>query len=292
MLPLLLLSCPPMQMHKPAANNSNSPINKTIRSFNLDEPFLYNDDRALKMAEKRYVMKDKPSITLIPLMHMAEPQFFKSINDTLRNIDIVLYEYATDPDNFCEALRTEPMCKNLFTYFNKMAAGEYVLRDGLVSQHDYLDIFVTGSNEKFINADMTIKQIIDLLIPSIMKLTKTEMPDTAMGVCHGFTHLLNNSKKLQAELNYQGIVLNRKQFTQNLIYSNRTFRDQSGLWYNTVIYDRNEFIINKLGSYLNDPTKTIAIVYGAAHMADMEARLAKVYGYQPDVEKLHIALTY
>lgn len=272
-----------------------------------------NGAASLDIAVREFQPADKhsPKIYLVAVSHLGEEAYYSQLQSMLENTDRVLFEGVR-----ASAERAKPMPRDPNApprpKMPKPAAGEYSLQAemakslGLKFQLEAIDY----ERPHFLNSDMTIAQISEVLNPTqhlgppTASSANTSRPPPKADEDSGsaqFENLLSAmdgsgflGKVLQIGLRFIGSsekmqALVKLAFIEVL---GGLDGDLSNLeipapglkeLLNVLIDKRNAVVIEDVRTAMHEANapKSIAIFYGAAHMPNMELKLRHELGYRP-----------
>lgn len=210
-------------------------------------------------------------VDLIGAVHVAEPEYYDSLNNEFENYDTVLYEMVAPKDapvpKGGENENRHPVAA-IQTMMTKMLELEYQL-DGI----DY-------DAENFVHADMS---------PDEFQKSMNDRGESFLGmflraVGYSMTQSApSGSGTSDAQLLMAMFDKNRALALKRIMA--RQFQDMGGALAifngpngSTLITERNKVALDSLKKQLAAGDKKIAVFYGAGHLPDMAERLEKDFG--------------
>lgn len=235
--------------------------------------------RSLETAVSTYKnLETGAEVTLVGAMHIADRQYFESINTELGKYPVVLYELVAPKDT--KPVRQPEKSKNAYSGFQQ------TLGDLLDVEHQ-MDI-VDYQKANFIHADLSMDDLIaegkkrgetqftflmSMFLDVMKTMSKSEHNKKAIAgskELKTFDDLIDLVSQ-PSELKHFLAMIFSEQGTQDGIPGLATI--------NPYIIDlRNEAALKVLDQQLASGVKKIAIFYGAAHLPDFERRLISQYG--------------
>ncbi len=235
-----------------------------------------------------------PDIDLVGAMHAAEPDYYRILQRELNKADLVLFEGVVDESQQqAEQAMTDAQRQKAY---QKSAYSRLAASHGLVAQHASINY----ESSRFRRCDMSVQQMDALL--------KSEMAKGGSGAAA--------SSAAEAEFASVRKALNGKSWATNALIGlismspaltarTRLMLVASGSESNEdgsslhprlerlIREDRNAFVMKEVTAILRKEKghQRIAIFYGAAHLADLQKRLATL-GYHPaESIRWHDAIT-
>ncbi len=214
-------------------------------------------------------------VDLVAAVHIADKKYYQELNKRFEGYDAVLYELvAPEGTRIPQGGRKDKRAGNL------LSAAQLGMKDllGLEFQLDQVDY----TRKNLVHADLSPEQF------------SKSMRDRKEGVADIFTRLLAYALAKQA----QGGDGGEMQLLMALFDKDRSlalkramadeFQETEGMMTalegpngSTLIGERNKRALEVLKKQIAAGTKTIAIFYGAGHMADMEKRLRGEFSMKP-----------
>ncbi|MCH2176049.1 MAG: hypothetical protein MK193_10015 [Lentisphaeria bacterium] len=205
--------------------------------------------------------KDDIIVTLYGAVHVGEAKYFKKLNESFKQHDVLLFELVGNP----ELVRKKTTKKGT----SLISASQEKICDLLELKYQ-LDL-IDYSAENFIHADFTdaelkavLKQRGESLMGNLVDMTLTDMMS-------GRESVLNEWLLMATALNPNRVTIWRRLMAKEMIEGNMDTPTQ-----NTIIHIRNEKALNVMKHQINKGIKDIAIFYGAAHLPDMVEQLEKM----------------
>jgi hypothetical protein len=255
--------------------------------------------------------KHQPKIYLVAVSHLGDEAYYSQLQSLLESTDRVLFEGVRASEE-----RAKPKPRDSSApprpKMPKPEAGQYSLQAdmakslGLKFQLEAIDY----ERPHFLNSDMTILQISEVLNPSqhqgpppgtAAKSGRPARPTDEDTGSAQFENLLSamdgsgflgkvlqiglrfigSSEKMQAlvKLTFIEVLGGLDGDLSNLEIPSPGLKELLSV----LIQKRNAVVIEDVRAAMHEanPPKSIAIFYGAAHMPDMEMRLRKELNYRP-----------
>ena len=221
-------------------------------------------DGGLQVAVERFE-KDGITVDLYGVVHMADENYFKSIQADLDGYDAVLYEgikQGTNPNTETRGLN----------FLQKTMAR--VL--GLTFQKDAIDY----SGKNMVHADMDIETLEKKLdgqkLSPLQELFSPEQLQQLEAVLEGLSVVLGAFMKSSPQLQDSLKMKLAEQLSQTDIATQLPENMKKA-----IIDDRNQIVMDVLAEQLKTTkSKTFCFFYGAGHNPDFAKRL-KAQGYKP-----------
>jgi uncharacterized protein YbaP (TraB family) len=249
-----------------------------------------------------------PQIQLIGMIHVGEKKYYKAIEKAVQDSDLVLFEGSRiDPKEMQTLLALSHEEQKTLAYCrtnNKdMTHRVEAMFTGLSAQYDELRFNATHH----LNADLTIPFSEQQFHGELLNCEKTRLEQKKHwddiwdspellgrpnpSSCRELYPILEqiNAKLLQEITQLTSLSRSVPSYTNRLngllkpVYDEAQLRTShclvSDKW---LLHDRNEAVVNQLKIALQQKGhQKIAIVYGAAHMPDLENQIASELGYVP-----------
>lgn len=221
--------------------------------------------------------KSPVQVDLIGAVHIADPGYYKKLNDRFKQYDVLLYELVAPEGTVVERGRGT---SNL----HPIGAMQNMAKDVLELDHQLEDIDYTKPN--FVHADMS---------PEDFQKAMDERNDSFLQM---YFRLIGQAMAQQSELAAKGqssdfdllsalfapdrarrikIVLGKQlSEMESLMIS---FGGDDG---SAIITDRNKKALEVLKKKIAEGKKKIGIFYGAGHLSDMDKRLRSDFNLQPE----------
>jgi hypothetical protein len=230
------------------------------------------DAGRLEAAVRTYRSADrKITVHLVSAVHVADPAYFRRLNDLFRSYDAVLYEMVKPANS--------PPPPPGFRSGSSVSALQRWLKDNLDLDFQLDDVDYTRPN--FIHADLdveTFERLMDqrgesltslLLRAMLSDMTAPEDPNNPPPTIFDLFKALTASDRPR-----QLKLLLAKQF-------NDVEEKLAGLAGSVLLTERNNKALATLRESISSGHKNIAIFYGAGHMAELESRLTTDLGFRP-----------
>lgn len=237
----------------------------------------------METAIVRFRGKAGHTVDLVAAVHMAEPAYYRQLNQEFKRYDAVLYELVA-PDDSVPVAGEE--ADNPLSAFQLALSGLL----GLSFQLDEIDY----KARNFVHADLTPKELeasmskrgesvhsmmLQMLKSSLANPTLIN-PRDAMAL-----NLALPSIMAQGPSPTQRALL-RRVVAQSFRQVEKVTQSLSGPKGSTLISVRNQRALAVLAKVVRQGRKRIAIFYGAAHMPDFEKRLLKQGYVKGDIRYL------
>lgn len=228
----------------------------------------------MQTSAQQLVREGKPDIWLIGAVHIGTKDYYTSLQKLLDGQEVVLFEGVKSaanptpkPTTDKDAPKQDPNERPVYKVLSDALGLEFQLNAIKYDRPNWKNVDLTWEELDKINKDAggekgnsggygQIKQILDPKSPQAKMFTN--MLDTATPGTREAIKLMIVKSVASGEL-----VLDAA--TENL-----------------VIKARNKIVIDSLAKSLDSPKppKSIAVFYGAKHLADMEETLVKNFGYK------------
>ncbi|MBE0643933.1 MAG: hypothetical protein IH600_07615 [Bacteroidetes bacterium] len=199
-----------------------------------------------------------PTVDLISVVHMADGNFYQKINEMLPSYDVVLYEFVA-PDSTAnpDAISREDESDGHRAY----RAVEELM--GFADQLDCIDY----NQPNMLHADLTQDSLRRLLEEQGEKFPEFE----------ALTSAVSAMQEAGVEMDARTRCKIRRLAAAKLMKT----KSDSELFREIAILPRNAHALRILGAQLRAGKKKIAIIYGAAHMPDLQEHLSTDFHMQP-----------
>ena len=260
----------------------------------------------LQLASRTFTPRsgDGPKVRLVAAIHIADRKFYEEVQAILDADTVVLYEgVGTRRDEFKE----KAPGRRADALYTKVADAL-----GLISQYEGIDY----RREHFHNADLTQGEMLSRLRGDTLTTPKPEGPDQALGAPAkqaeakyqqmmeamrggGLTGVFadlglafikaNPRLRMTLKLGIMGAdpAASEKELSQKL-------GGESGARVARLIVDeRNQAAISGLRRHIGQRKtgETVALFYGAAHLAAIEEALQRRFGYVPEKTDWLVAMS-
>jgi hypothetical protein len=257
-------------------NSLNSAQIDEGKFLKLDGDYFYTRIWVLSSPNKNSI------IILAGILHIAEHSYYSQIGDFLKKCDLVFYEGIHNPSKDPVSLDLSP--KSELPISIRLAASEMKIdlkkvRDDqlkfakdldLVFQYESLD-----QSSNWILADMSFEefdQAISNLGSEDLSLDKNSLAENDNEIREMSPDSSNPShrkflirRKIAEEISESSMKINSNPKYANLLEA--------------LIKKRNLKVLQKISPFLNG-SKSLGIIYGAAHMPDFLEKLKSDWGYQ------------
>jgi hypothetical protein len=266
---LLLLAATPMTVAA-ESDDANKPLDQYIRLTRDAEDRPLALETALVRFQAAEGQDDTLRIDLIGAIHIADKSYFAELNRLFRKYDVVLYELvAPEEDNV-------PMPgRNPGGAIGGMQVGMKTMLD-LAFQLDEIDYSV----ENFVHADMTPQEFAQA------------MRDRNESFAGMFFRIMGRSMSVQAndpfstgDLRMLTAMFAPDRARRMKLIMAEQFAEMEdhldifdGPDGSTIVTDRNSKALEVLRRKMAAGHKSIAIFYGAGHLADFQRRLQEEFG--------------
>jgi hypothetical protein len=215
-------------------------------------------------------------VDLIGAVHIADPGYYKQLNEQFQQYDALLYELVAPEGTVVERGRGTSNA-------HPIGAMQNVFKDLLELDHQLEDVDYTKKN--FVHADMSpedfqkaMKDRKDSFLQMYFRLIGTAMAHQTELGADGQSQDLEVFSALFAPDRARRLkIVLAKQLSEmeSLMVS---FGGEDG---SVIITDRNKKALEVLKQRIDKGQKTIGIFYGAGHLADMDKRLRSEFGLEP-----------
>lgn len=223
-------------------------------------------DGDLQIAVTDYISSNsKVTVTLYGVVHVADAEYYKRVQQDLDKYDAVLYEgIKTDQ-------KPNPETKGL-NAIQKLLGN--IL--GLQFQKDGIDY----KRPNLVHADITFEELNKSMDGQSITPFGQYLNDDNLKIFTSFTELAGDLIKSIMDAQPELRSSLKAQFAQQLNSADVT-KILNPKMYQSIVVERNQIVINVLEKQLKEcpDKKTYAIFYGAAHMPDFNSRLEKL-GYK------------
>lgn len=230
--------------------------------------------------------KDNVTVDLIAMVHLGDAEYFQRLNQSLRAYDTVFYEMVGGPYTREKARLSREAVdadSSLAQVHNLQNMAKSLL--GLEFQLDGVDYFA----DNFVHADMTEEQFLEAtgggeallsdMLARAMKVAQTgQLPGLPSSEAESNQMMM---LMLGALMSGDSNLLKRSLgpiLAEAEAFISRMEEDEGSV----LISKRNEIVIEKIEEAVvvtaGEPF-TVAVIYGAGHMPDLENRL-EALGYQ------------
>ncbi len=249
-------------------------------------------DASLQTAIRQFTPKDKskPKIVLVAVGHIGEDDYYPAILKHVNQVNLVLHENIGN-ELFEELEALDPICAEVRG--NMDTSNAFAKALGLETQNDY---FHFKGKQKWIHADLSAmaytKRILELLLSQIRLQVPSYQPE-GKTLCAQFKSVILdigcnsestapcNLKTLLEESMRSMASFSREQIAQTML-SEASIHSNSEL-----LLERNQVLFEVLQKIIQRPVttiKTIGILYGAAHMPDIEKYLVDKLDFHRSTE--------
>ena len=237
--------------------------------------------------------KGSPTLSLVGVAHIGEKDYFKAIQTYLAGQDCVLCEgvgfYATKADR----LKKKPGAGK-FGKTQAEGTSQFKIAKALGLSFQLSEINYNQKN--FYNSDLSLMEFMEYFQPGTENslitgdAKKDKEAKQFMAIMAG-SHLATNI--LQGVLNifgkspkFQGmarlVLIETLGSMGNELGNIKNMPESVSDLMKMIITKRNKVVLQDFKTFVKEKNmESIAIFYGAAHMADFETKLCKSYHYQP-----------
>ncbi|MHC4942196.1 MAG: hypothetical protein ACYTG7_04180, partial [Planctomycetota bacterium] len=228
-------------------------------------------------------------VDLVAAIHLADPEFYDSLNLFFRAYDAVLYEMVRpdDAEEVTEISESEEESANLLSNFQKNLARAL----GLEFQLHGIDY----SRPNFVHADLTLEQFVDRWQArgdSFLKMFLQAMAAQARAMGKGMEIEMTPEAVFEAIRSPDSArrikFLVGREF-ENIEMILAGFEPGEEGDESLLVGERNKAALDVLKKQLRKGKRTLAIFYGAGHMPDMELRLKRDLGFKKTGQEWFIA---
>jgi hypothetical protein len=226
---------------------------------------------ALQTAIAGYVSPDGVTVDLVGAVHIADKAYFEALNERFKGYDAVLYELVGRPVAEREELTTGDGDHKL-RWLGQLQEG---MRKSLALESQLHIIDYTAPN--FVHADMSIEGFFESqqekkesFLSLWWKAVKAQnFAETAAKPSPGLGKVLELLCRKDSATELKRLIGSQFDAVENIVAG---IEEGGGT---TIISERNRHALTVLDRQIANGRRHLAIFYGAAHLADMEARLLK-----------------
>ena len=264
----LLSAAAPATLPSTTRSASSQPDSSRFLRFVETGP----DSGRLEAAVRTYRSPDgKVTVHLVSAVHVADPAYFRRLNDLFRGYDAILYEMVKPAGS--------PPPPPGFRSGSSVSMLQRWLKDNLDLDFQLDDIDYTRPN--FIHADLdveTFERLMDqrgeslttLLLRAMLRdMTAPEDPNNPPPTIFDLFKALSAPDRPR-----QLKLLLARQF-------NDVEEKLAALSGSVLLTERNNKALATLRDAISHGHKNIAIFYGAGHMDELESRLTRDLGFRP-----------
>jgi hypothetical protein len=239
----------------------------------------------LETADVVFVNNDGAVVRLVSAVHIGEKAYYKSLNDTFKQRDAVLYELIKPKDG--------DLPGNGVRSGSGVSEFQRMLKDTLNLSFQLDEVDYHAAN--FIHADLDAEtfakkqeergeSMMTLMLNAMMKAMTNPPPQA------------QQAQNMDAALEDLVKILCRPDgerqlklfFARNMTQFENDALGLDGPNGSVILTERNKAAVEALQSALRDGKRDIAIFYGAAHMPDLSKRLASM-GFKPIATEWRLA---
>lgn len=258
-------------------NSINSAQIEDEQFLKLDGNFFYTRIWVLSSPNKNSI------IILAGVLHIAEQSYYSQVGEFLQECDHVFYEGIHNPSKEPISLESSP--KYEFPKFTRLAAASEMKIDLKKVREDQLQfakdldlVFqfeAMNQSSNWILADMSIEEF-------NQAIANLEIEDLSLDK-NSLTENDNETKEMSPDSsnpNDRKFLIRRK-IAEEINESSQKINSNPkyGNVLEALIKKRNLKVIQKISSFL-DGSKSLGIIYGAAHMPDFLDKLKSEWGYR------------
>jgi hypothetical protein len=247
-----------------------------IEFIKMDPEFFYT--RAWVLSST----KTKSTILLIGVVHVAETQYFREIDDLLQRCEIIFYEgihpKSSSPHSNGTKVGSDPFAFELEAS-SKVEISLDKIREEQLEFAQELDLsfqfHILSPKENWILADTNSEDFaksIQELSHEELSLDKNPLEENPNDIRQMAPDSANSNqnkyfvrRKLAEEITTSSQKINSNPKYEKVL--------------DALVKKRNNIVLSKLSRYL-DTSSTLGIIYGAAHMPDFLTRLETEWGYK------------
>ncbi len=224
----------------------------------------------MRTSAQQLTCPGKPDIWLVGAVHVGSKDYYGSLQKLLDQQEVVLYEgvkKAKAPEKM-EKADPKPQGKSIYNALSDAIGLEFQLNA------------IKYDRPNWKNCDLTWEEL--------DKISKETGADTESSLGYGQIKQLMDPNSSQAKMftnMLETATPGTKEAIKVMIVRNVASGDMNldPKTEKVVIKARNQVVIDSLAKTMTGPKppKSIAVFYGAKHLADMEMTLEKSYGYKP-----------
>jgi hypothetical protein len=261
-----------------------------LRSMRLANPrfirVLRNsrgEPESLETSIARYISEngaaDKITVDLVSAVHVGDASYYDKLNEELKNYDVVLYELVAPKD--------DAVPKPGQPSRNTVGSIQRIIRDLL--EFEYQLDGVDYSQPNFLHADFT---------PEELAAEMSKRGETPLNMFLKMFERIQSAPAAESKpLGEEDLVLALFRFAKNPSLTLRramagqmedvegfvaVFEGETG---SSILSGRNDAALKVLKEQIDGGKRSIAILYGAGHMPDLEKKLQKDFGLKFDGER-------
>lgn len=243
---------------------------------------------ALRIAVRDYLPLNGrgPRLRLVGAVHIGSRAYYTDIQAVLDQADWVLFEGVSEsPADF----KRDPAARKKDHLYTKIADAL-----GLITQFEGIDY----RREHFINADLSPRQMLDLLEADIAKGGETAVAAKAAKEQFGaLTKMMQGGGTGMTGMMVNlmlGVIERSPKMRATLLLTLASVDPESdpGMGMGgkggarlgkLILEDRNQAVIDAIREYIDqlEANRTVAVFYGAAHLRGLEDTLIRRLGYIP-----------
>ncbi len=213
--------------------------------------------------------KTGPTVDLIAAVHVAEADYYESLNGLFKNYDAVLFEMITDAKRYRGPAKEKDRS-------NPVSAMQGGLKD-LLELEFQLDA-IDYTPDHFVHADMTpeeFKQSMRTRNESFLDLFLRMIGYGMSGASKG-----QDARLWAAFLAKDRAYALRQVFAEQFADLRQLTRVIEGEKGSTILAQRNQKALDVLRREIDTGKARIALFYGAAHLTDMAKQLETSFGLE------------
>lgn len=225
----------------------------------------------MRTSAQQLTCPGKPDIWLVGAVHVGSKDYYSSLQTLLDQQELVLYEgvkKANAPTKPAKPENPKPQGKSIYNALSDAIGLEFQLNA------------IKYDRPNWKNCDLTWEEL--------DKVSKETGADTESSLGYGQIKQLMDPNSAQAKMftnMLETATPGTKEAIKVMIVRNVASGDMNldPKTEKVVIKARNQVVIDSLAKTIasKKPPKSIAVFYGAKHLADMETTLEKNYGYKP-----------
>ena len=231
---------------------------------------------ALETAIVRYVSAEgefpDARVDLVAAVHIGDAAYYQALNRRFADYDAVLYELVAPVGTVPEERAAGGT--------NPVSGMQHGLKRLLALEHQIEQI--DYRRENFVHADMDPQQLLASMQKRGETVTDLLLRLLAYGIANqGGDGQASDAQLLAALLDRNRAVRLKRIMAAQLVDLEGAAAAIDGPQGSTLIAERNKVALNVLERELKSGKKKLAIFYGAAHLPDMERRLAERFSLEP-----------
>jgi hypothetical protein len=233
---------------------------------------------AMQTAVVRYQSPTRPgvSVDLVGAIHIADVAYYQKLNEEFKQYDAVLFELVSRPD-------AEITKGNKQTGHHPVQLLQDLMKSMLSLEHQLVGVDYTAKN--FVHADMSPEEFSETMEKRGESFWSMMLKVMGAAIAQQNRQEANGQS---ADLDIIAALFDPDRSTALKRAMAVQFEDMGpflsvldGPEGSTILTERNKVALEVLRKQLDGGKKKVAIFYGAAHLPDMERRLASDFGLKP-----------